>query len=84
MPFYSFLFLNTFVGEHNYFQKQFNNVRTEEKLAAEIISMKYLGMMGQMVKKYTIKKLETMFPGVYTEKNIVLSTTHTHSGPAGI
>ena len=46
--------------------------------------MKYLGMMGQMVKKYTIKKLETMFPGVYTEKNIVLSTTHTHSGPAGI
>jgi len=57
-------------------------VKTEEKLAAEIISM--IGMMGQMVKKYTIKKLETMFPGVYTEKNIVLSTTHTHSGPAGI
>ena len=57
-------------------------MKTEEKLAAEIISM--IGMMGQMVKKYTIKKLETMFPGVYTEKNIVLSTTHTHSGPAGI
>merc|ERR1719259_1486167 len=41
------------------------------------------GMMGQLVKKYTMEKLERMFPGIYNEKNVVLSSTHTHSGPAG-
>jgi len=41
------------------------------------------GMMGQLVKLYTIKRLESMFPGLYNERNIVLSSTHTHSGPAG-
>merc|ERR1719244_1146681 len=41
------------------------------------------GMMGQLVKKYAIQKLEEMFPGVYTEQNVVISSTHTHSGPAG-
>ena len=39
------------------------------------------GMMGQMVKKYALLKLDQLYPGVYTEQNVVLSTTHTHSGP---
>merc|ERR1711970_112270 len=29
------------------------------------------GMMGQLVKKYAIQKLDEMFPGVYTEQNVV-------------
>ena len=41
------------------------------------------GMMGQLVKMRVMKKLEEMFPGYYTEQNVVLSATHTHSGPAG-
>ena len=40
-------------------------------------------MMGQLVKLGVIKELEKMFPGVYNETNVVLSATHTHSGPAG-
>ena len=28
-------------------------------------------------------ELEAVYPGMYTEKNVVLSATHTHSGPAG-
>jgi hypothetical protein len=37
-------------------------------------------MMGQLVKKYALLQLEKLYPGVYTEKNVVFSTTHTHSG----
>merc|ERR1719228_2855498 len=40
-------------------------------------------MMGQLVKLEVIKQLSSLFPGMYTEKNLVLSATHTHSGPAG-
>merc|ERR1711970_321717 len=41
------------------------------------------GMMGQLVKKYAIEKLDTLYPGLYTEQNVAISSTHTHSGPAG-
>ena len=30
-----------------------------------------------------LTELEAVYPGMYTEKNVVLSATHTHSGPAG-
>jgi len=40
-------------------------------------------MMGQLVKLEVIEKLSLLYPGVYTEENVVLSATHTHSGPAG-
>ena len=30
-----------------------------------------------------LAELEAVYPGMYTEKNLVLSATHTHSGPAG-
>lgn len=40
-------------------------------------------MMGQLVKIGVMEKLSSLFPGVYTEENVVLSATHTHSGPAG-
>jgi neutral ceramidase len=28
-------------------------------------------------------ELELLYPGVYSERSIVLSATHTHAGPAG-
>merc|ERR1711970_1051580 len=40
-------------------------------------------MMGQLVKLGVLAELEAVYPGMYTEKNVVLSATHTHSGPAG-
>jgi len=40
-------------------------------------------MMGQLVKAGVVAELEKLYPGVYTERNLVLSATHTHSGPAG-
>merc|ERR1719286_75718 len=40
-------------------------------------------MMGQLVKLFVLEELESLFPGVYSEENVVLSSTHTHSGPAG-
>jgi len=40
-------------------------------------------MMGQLVKMGVVAELENLYPGVYSERNIVLSATHTHSGPAG-
>ena len=44
----------------------------------------FQGMMGQLVKKYVLKKLDEVIPGIYNDANVVLSATHTHSGPAGI
>ena len=41
------------------------------------------GMMGQLVKLGVLRALEAMYPGTYTAQNVVLSATHTHSGPAG-
>merc|ERR1712215_524703 len=40
-------------------------------------------MMGQLVKIDVMERLYSMFPGVYSEQNVALSATHTHSGPAG-
>merc|ERR1719290_427833 len=39
-------------------------------------------MMGQLVKLGVVSELEKLYPGVYSQRNIVLSATHTHSGPA--
>merc|ERR1712215_497258 len=40
-------------------------------------------MMGQLVKIDVMERLSSLFPGVYSEQNVALSATHTHSGPAG-
>ena len=42
------------------------------------------GMMSQWVKDEVIKELESVFPDKrYTDKNVALTGTHSHSGPAG-
>ena len=40
-------------------------------------------MVGRIVKRRVVAQLSKLYPGLYTEKNIVLCATHTHSGPAG-
>lgn len=40
-------------------------------------------MGTQIVKLEVLLKLETLFPGLYTESNVMISAIHTHSGPAG-
>ena len=40
-------------------------------------------MVGRIVKRRVVAQLAKLYPGLYTEKNIVLCATHTHSGPAG-
>ena len=42
-----------------------------------------LAMMGQLVKLRVVEELEAVLPGHYSEQNLVISATHTHSGPAG-
>lgn len=39
--------------------------------------------MGDIVKKRVVQKLQTLYGGLYTEKNIMLSSTHSHSGMGG-
>ena len=42
------------------------------------------GMMGQLIKMEVLKKLEAEHgKDVFRNDNLVLSATHTHSGPAG-
>ena len=42
------------------------------------------GMMGQLIKMEVLKKLEAEHgTDVFRNDNLVLSATHTHSGPAG-
>ena len=41
-------------------------------------------MMGQLIKMEVLKKLEAEHgKDVFRNDNLVLSATHTHSGPAG-
>lgn len=41
------------------------------------------GMMSQAVKLGVVKKLKEKYGDLYDERNVVLSGTHSHSGPAG-
>ena len=42
------------------------------------------GMMGQLIKMEVLKRLEAKHgKDVFRNDNLVLSATHTHSGPAG-
>eukprot|EP00128_Syssomonas_multiformis_P011758 Colp12_sorted_trinity150504_noHs@10555 len=40
-------------------------------------------MVSQLVKMQVVAKLKELYNGLYTDDNVVLSGTHTHSGPAG-
>lgn len=42
-----------------------------------------LGMIMQAVKLKVIEKLQSQYGNLYTVKNVMLSATHTHSGPGG-
>lgn len=42
-----------------------------------------LGMTFQSVKQGVIKKLKEQFGDLYHDKNVMISATHTHSGPGG-
>ena len=42
-----------------------------------------MGMMGHLLKSYVIKELQKEFGSTFTYENVMLSGTHTHSGPAG-
>ena len=40
-------------------------------------------MGTQIVKTEVVRKLQKLYPGVYSESNVLISAIHTHSGPAG-
>ena len=40
-------------------------------------------MGSTILTKHVLDGLEARFPGVFSEKNVCISGTHTHSGPAG-
>ncbi|MCP4351517.1 MAG: neutral/alkaline ceramidase [Desulfobacterales bacterium] len=42
-----------------------------------------IGMIFQAVKQKVVEKLQARFSGMYDEKNVLLSASHTHSGPGG-
>jgi neutral ceramidase len=41
------------------------------------------GMCGQLVKMHVIQALQAKFGNLYTADNVMISGTHTHSGPGG-
>eukprot|EP00656_Telonema_subtile_P029225 TRINITY_DN32397_c0_g1_i1.p1 TRINITY_DN32397_c0_g1~~TRINITY_DN32397_c0_g1_i1.p1 ORF type:complete len:705 (+),score=179.41 TRINITY_DN32397_c0_g1_i1:182-2296(+) len=41
------------------------------------------GMGGIVLKNRVVAALDKQFPGLYTDENVGLSGTHTHSGPSG-
>lgn len=40
-------------------------------------------MTGQLVRIEVMKKLQSKYKGLYNDQNVCISSTHTHSGPAG-
>jgi neutral ceramidase len=43
-----------------------------------------LGQVFQVIKQQVVSRLRTTFGETYTDANVILSATHTHSGPGGI
>jgi len=41
------------------------------------------GMGSQIIKLEVVKRLKQKFGDLYTERNVIISGTHSHSGPAG-
>ncbi|XP_025992627.2 neutral ceramidase isoform X2 [Solenopsis invicta] len=41
------------------------------------------GMMGHDIRQEVLRKLKTQFGDMYTERNVMISATHTHSAPGG-
>lgn len=41
------------------------------------------GMMGTLLKMKVVERLQAVYGDLYTTANVMLSGTHTHSGPAG-
>ena len=39
--------------------------------------------ISSSVKQGVVKKLDTLYPGRYDDRNVMISATHTHSGPGG-
>ncbi|XP_044516269.1 neutral ceramidase [Gracilinanus agilis] len=42
-----------------------------------------IGMVSQRIRLEVLKRLQSKYGSLYTQENVVLSGTHTHSGPAG-
>ncbi|HEU0072856.1 MAG TPA: neutral/alkaline non-lysosomal ceramidase N-terminal domain-containing protein [Dehalococcoidia bacterium] len=42
-----------------------------------------LGMIFQAAQQEVVRRLQRAFPGFYSDQNVLLSATHTHSGPGG-
>lgn len=42
-----------------------------------------LGIVTQAVKQAVTQRLQQRFGGIYNENNVLISATHTHSGPGG-
>ncbi|MFP2930637.1 neutral/alkaline ceramidase [Pyxidicoccus sp. 3LG] len=42
-----------------------------------------LGMVFQAVKQQVVERLRSRYGGLYSDDNVLLSATHTHSGPGG-
>jgi neutral ceramidase len=42
-----------------------------------------LGQLFSSIKQGVMKKLATQYGGLYTDQNVMISATHTHSGPGG-
>ncbi|XP_072485033.1 neutral ceramidase isoform X2 [Notamacropus eugenii] len=42
-----------------------------------------IGMVSQRVRLEVLRRLQSKYGDLYTQENVVLSGTHTHSGPAG-
>ena len=56
------------------------DAKTDKRLA--FISAD-VGSITHAMHLEVLEQLATRFPGVYTVENLILSATHTHSGPAG-
>lgn len=42
-----------------------------------------LGIVTQAIKQKVTERLQQRFGGIYNDKNVLISATHTHSGPGG-
>lgn len=58
----------------------FYDPKTSKRVAYVNLDLAFVTIM---IKKNVITELNNLFPGLYTQQNVLLTATHTHSGPGG-
>ncbi|XP_071808796.1 putative neutral ceramidase C [Asterias amurensis] len=65
------------------FSRAFITCNLNDTTVCNVFVSADFGMASTVIKSEVVKKLQAEYDGLYNDKNVAISGTHTHSGPGG-